>query len=42
MKTDFSRRNLLKALGVGAGYLPLLHTERALAATSDEIGRASV
>jgi Protein of unknown function (DUF1552) len=35
MKTDFSRRNLLKALGIGAGYLPLLHAERALAASTD-------
>jgi len=35
MKIDFSRRSLLKALGVGAGYLPLLSAERALAAGAD-------
>ena len=30
----YSRRALLKALGVGAGMLPLLHSERAVAATA--------
>ncbi|HYO93851.1 MAG TPA: DUF1552 domain-containing protein [Polyangiaceae bacterium] len=36
MNSDrFSRRSMLKALGLGAGFLPLLHSERSLAATAD-------
>ena len=35
MKKDrFSRRSILKAMGVGAGFLPLLNAERSVAATA--------